>query len=102
MNSVGRFLSADPFSGSATAARSGSWNRYAYAEGNSVNANDPSGLSKEAECDADPSQAMCTWEDPRTRLSEAECDADPSNYLCSGEYAQSLYSGADSYSGDGT
>jgi len=44
---LGRFLSADPFGGSASAARSGSWNRYAYVEGDPVNRNDPSGMYDE-------------------------------------------------------
>jgi len=44
MSAHGRFLSPDPYPGSATAARSGSWNRYGYTEGNPVDRNDPTGL----------------------------------------------------------
>jgi len=43
-STLGRFLSPDPFRGSASKARSGSWNRYAYVEGDPVGKNDPSGL----------------------------------------------------------
>jgi uncharacterized protein RhaS with RHS repeats len=43
-SALGRFMSPDPFRGSASKARSGSWNRYAYVEGDPANANDPSGL----------------------------------------------------------
>ena len=45
-STLGRFLSPDPFRGSASKARSGSWNRYAYVEGDPANANDPSGLCR--------------------------------------------------------
>jgi RHS repeat-associated protein len=44
MSAHGRFLSPDPYPGSASAGRSGSWNRYAYTEGNPVNRTDPTGL----------------------------------------------------------
>jgi RHS repeat-associated protein len=44
----GRFLSPDPYRGSASPVTSGSWNRYAYTEGNPANANDPSGLDDNA------------------------------------------------------
>jgi len=47
----GRFLSPDPYMASAQSERSGSWNRYLYAEGDSVQANDPSG------------QFLCTSDD---------------------------------------
>ena len=39
-----RFLTPDPFGGSARAANPGSWNRYAYSGGDPVNNNDPNGL----------------------------------------------------------
>jgi RHS repeat-associated protein len=45
-SSLGRFLSPDPYRGSASVARSGSWNRYAYVEGDPANGNDPSGLCR--------------------------------------------------------
>jgi len=41
---IGRFLTADPYGGSANPANPQSWNRYAYVQGDPVNANDPSGL----------------------------------------------------------
>jgi RHS repeat-associated protein len=41
---VGRFMSPDPFDGSAKATQPGSWNRYAYVGGDPVNGTDPSGL----------------------------------------------------------
>ena len=41
---VGRFMSPDPFGGSAKASDPGSWNRYSYVEGDPVNGTDPSGL----------------------------------------------------------
>jgi RHS repeat-associated protein len=40
----GRFLTPDPYQASAGPADPGSWNRYAYVEGDPVNKNDPSGL----------------------------------------------------------
>ncbi|MCU0226663.1 MAG: RHS repeat-associated core domain-containing protein [Bryobacterales bacterium] len=42
--SVGRFTTADPYSGSAVAALPETWNRYAYVGGNPVNRTDPKGL----------------------------------------------------------
>jgi len=42
--STGRFLTADPYRASGGAADPGSWNRYAYVEGDPVNSYDPSGL----------------------------------------------------------
>jgi len=43
-NSMGRFLTPDPYGGSAKLGRPNSWNRYAYVENDPVNKNDPSGL----------------------------------------------------------
>ena len=40
----GRFLSPDPYGGSAATGNPQSWNRYAYAGSDSVNNSDPSGL----------------------------------------------------------
>jgi RHS repeat-associated protein len=39
----GRFLSPDPYYGSANVGNPGSWNRYAYVGGDPVNRSDPSG-----------------------------------------------------------
>ena len=44
MSQYGRFLTPDPYQGSGGPANPGSWNRYAYVEGDPVNAVDPSGL----------------------------------------------------------
>ena len=44
----GRFTSADPYGGSASQAEPGSWNRYAYVEGDPVNWTDRHGTNKEA------------------------------------------------------
>ena len=41
---MGRFLSADPYRASGGPAEPGSWNRYAYVEGDPVNFADPGGL----------------------------------------------------------
>jgi len=41
---TGRFLTADPYRASGGAGDPGSWNRYAYVEGDPVNFGDPSGL----------------------------------------------------------
>jgi len=43
-NNMGRFLTPDPFGGSAKLGRPNSWNRYAYVENDPANNNDPSGL----------------------------------------------------------
>ena len=41
---TGRFLTPDPYSKSASASNPGSWNRYAYVQGNPINVTDPTGL----------------------------------------------------------
>ena len=41
---TGRFLTPDPYAGSADPADPGSWNRYAYVEGDPINEVDPDGL----------------------------------------------------------
>jgi RHS repeat-associated protein len=41
---VGRFYTADPYYGSVNLGDPGSWNRYAYANNDPVNRNDPRGL----------------------------------------------------------
>ncbi|MEP6540499.1 MAG: RHS repeat-associated core domain-containing protein, partial [Bryobacteraceae bacterium] len=43
-NTQGRFLSADPYAASGGAGDPGSWNRYAYVQGDPVNFKDSSGL----------------------------------------------------------
>ncbi|MGH7868361.1 MAG: RHS repeat-associated core domain-containing protein [Candidatus Dormibacteraceae bacterium] len=40
----GRFMTTDPYDGSASAKYPGSWNRYAYSGGDPVNNSDPNGL----------------------------------------------------------
>jgi RHS repeat-associated protein len=58
----GRFLTVDPFGGSARAGSPLSWNRYGYAGGDPVNRRDPSGLLMSAEdCTDDPD--LCEDED---------------------------------------
>ena len=52
-NSWGRFLTPDPFAGSANPANPLSWNRYAYVANDPINRIDPSGL--------DPNGL---WDDP--------------------------------------
>ena len=49
---VGRFMTADPANSSANANDPGSWNRYAYVEGDPVNRTDPRGLEIR-DCDWD-------------------------------------------------
>ena len=61
---MGRFLSADPYVASGGAADPGSWNRYAYVEGDPVNLYDPGGLQAQAPyppgyCPAQYSFAEC-------------------------------------------
>jgi RHS repeat-associated protein len=43
-SNVGRFLTPDPFGGSAKWGNPSSWNRYTYVENDPINKNDPSGL----------------------------------------------------------
>jgi RHS repeat-associated protein len=43
-SSLGRFLSSDPYAASGGPKDPGSWNRYAYADGDSINRIDPKGL----------------------------------------------------------
>ncbi|MDO8941627.1 MAG: RHS repeat-associated core domain-containing protein, partial [Desulfobacterales bacterium] len=43
---MGRFLTADPYQASGGPANPGSWNRYAYVEGDPVNYHDPGGLDR--------------------------------------------------------
>jgi len=43
---TGRFLTADPYKTSAGASDPGSWNRYAYVQGDPVNFYDPQGLAR--------------------------------------------------------
>ena len=49
----GRFLTMDP-SGSANTAVPNSWNQYAYAGGDAINNNDPSGLWASSACLSNP------------------------------------------------
>ncbi|MDQ2949765.1 MAG: RHS repeat-associated core domain-containing protein [Acidobacteriota bacterium] len=46
-NQFGRFMSPDPYGGSAKLANPGSWNRYVYVSGDPANNNDPTGLDDE-------------------------------------------------------
>ncbi|MGO9095484.1 MAG: RHS repeat-associated core domain-containing protein, partial [Bryobacteraceae bacterium] len=42
---IGRFTTADPYKASGGPKDPGSWNRYAYVEGDPINGNDPGGLA---------------------------------------------------------
>src|SRR5579863_802879 len=48
-NVTGRFMTVDPYGGSAVAGNPQSWNRYAYVLGDPVNGNDPTGLDDAAD-----------------------------------------------------
>jgi RHS repeat-associated protein len=52
---MGRFLSPDPYVASGGPADPGSWNRYAYVQGDPINYKDPRGLFKST---ADPDDDM--------------------------------------------
>ena len=56
---MGRFLSVDPYGGSGVTTDPGSWNRFSYAQGDPVNANDSRGLSGCAVDDASCNPALC-------------------------------------------
>ena len=43
-SSLGRFLTPDPYGGSARLGNPGGWNRYAYVGDDPINTNDPLGL----------------------------------------------------------
>jgi RHS repeat-associated protein len=61
-SSMGRFLSVDPFGGSAVATNPQSWNRYAYALGDPINGTDPTGLVTYFSCDYGPEGfGKCGW-----------------------------------------
>ncbi|MBL0155495.1 MAG: RHS repeat-associated core domain-containing protein [Bryobacterales bacterium] len=55
---MGRFVSADPYQASGGAANPGSWNRYAYVQGDPVNFHDPAGLQLRAPICYDSSVAI--------------------------------------------
>jgi RHS repeat-associated protein len=51
-NVAGRFLTADPFAGSARGGAPQSWNRYTYVLGDPINSNDSDGLDSTQKCGA--------------------------------------------------
>jgi len=55
-NTLGRFMSPDPYTESAGPSDPGSWNRYAYTRGDPVNRADPSG---QFDCAADYDPILC-------------------------------------------
>ena len=55
---TGRFMTADPYGGSAVAGDPQSWNRYAYGLGDPVNGNDPTGLDSQI-CPASGETGQC-------------------------------------------
>ena len=78
----GRFTSGDPYAASAGPSDPGSWNRYAYVQGDPVNFNDPSGLAREEMCGYPCSinatigvvPLLGTWETGGQRAQVAEKD----------------------------
>lgn len=68
-----RFTSPDPYRASGGPADPGSWNRYAYVNGDPINFSDPSGLLAEAACDgwaSDPSlPGPCGHDNPLGSIS---------------------------------
>ncbi len=62
----GRFLSSDPYRASGGPSDPGSWNRYAYVQGDPVNATDASGLSMD--CRWENGRLICDVEHRRTLI----------------------------------
>jgi RHS repeat-associated protein len=60
---MGRFVSADPYQASGGPANPGSWNRYAYVEGDPVNFHDPRGLMAEGPHYVCPYSNSANWLD---------------------------------------
>ena len=58
-STLGRFLTADPYR-SASATDPGTWNRYAYVNGDPINFTDPSGLSPQ---EGGPPTSGCYFND---------------------------------------
>jgi len=62
-NSLGRFLTPDPYKASGGPKDPGSWNRYMYTRGDPVNRTDPYGTCDEGEdcdpCSLDPGNPVC-------------------------------------------
>lgn len=73
-SSYGRFNTADQYQASAGPGDPGSWNRYAYVNGDPVNYNDPQGLMAKEACTFDASSR------------DGSCD-DNSGYLIGGVYS---------------
>ena len=57
-NVTGRFMTVDPYGGSAVAGNPQSWNRYGYGLGDPVNGNDPTGLDSTI-CPASGETGQC-------------------------------------------
>jgi len=53
-STYGRFLTSDPYRASGGPSDPGSWNRYAYVQGDPVNFNDPEGLLKASTTSGQP------------------------------------------------
>jgi RHS repeat-associated protein len=60
----GRFLSPDPYAGSARLSNPQSWNRYGYVSGDPVSGNDPSGLYLQAPAGQGIGEFMGCIDDP--------------------------------------
>ena len=75
-NSVsGRFMSADPYVASGGPGDPGSWNRYAYVQGDPANYIDPAGL---AQCLAGSQRITYSDGSTATYLNWVECPSPPS------------------------
>jgi len=59
---LGRFMTPDPYRASGGAGDPGSWNRYAYASDDPVNANDPSGMITCYPGTGEASTPWCTFD----------------------------------------
>ena len=62
-NTTGRFLTPDPYKGSADPYNPQSWNRYGYVLNDPLGNVDPTGLDDADVC-SDPFSAECQWWDP--------------------------------------
>ena len=69
----GRFLTADPYRASGGSADPGSWNRYAYVEGDPVNFVDPAGLFLSREPTTGPLHDPCMRSEPFRKMHPGMC-----------------------------
>jgi RHS repeat-associated protein len=76
----GRFLTADPYQASAGVGDPGSWNRYAYVQGDPVNGFDPSGLQTVTGISCDPNEFVCINANPGPGIDHSYCYYGPPYY----------------------